>query len=64
LFGERPRNAQSQLGTPPGFGLDSHGKTIDWDMPTMPVDVAMVIAYTADARFDVEGILHTYGQNG
>jgi hypothetical protein len=28
----------------------------------MPVDVALVISYTADARFRIEKTLHTYGQ--
>jgi hypothetical protein len=28
----------------------------------MPVEVAMVISYTADARFKIERTLHTYGQ--
>ena len=62
MFGARVRYPTSQLTTTaPNLGAPGKDPT-NWDMDYMPVDVALVISYTADARYRIEKTLHTYGQ--
>lgn len=62
MFGVRERYPHSRLiAKPPHLGAPGTPLT-NWDMEHMPVDVALVISYTADARFRIEKTLHTYGQ--
>lgn len=64
MFGARPHNPRSQLATPPPL-LNAKGTPdTNWGLDHMPIEVAMVISYTADAHFQIEKTLHTYGQKG
>lgn len=62
MFGPRPRFPQSQLLAPPPRLNAPGSPDTNWNIEHMPVEVAMVISYTADARFKIERTLHTYGQ--
>lgn len=62
MFGPRPRYPQSVLpAKPPQLEAPGTPPT-NWGLDHMPVEVALVLSYTADARFDIERTLHTYGQ--
>lgn len=62
MFGARPHNETSLLETPPPL-LNAPGTPdTNWDLKYMPIEVAMVISFTADAHFQIERTLHTYGQ--
>ena len=62
MFGARPHNETSLLKTPPPL-LNAPGTPdTNWDLKYMPIEVAMVICFTADAHFQIERTLHTYGQ--
>jgi hypothetical protein len=62
MFGARPHNAASLLDRPPPL-LNAKGTPdTNWNLKYMPIEVAMVISYTADAHFQIEKTLHTYGQ--
>ena len=62
MFGQRACHPHSQLPTkPPHLGAPGTPPT-NWLLDHMPVEVALVISYTADARFDIIRTLHTYGQ--
>jgi hypothetical protein len=62
MFGERPRYPHSQLAAKaPNLGAPGTPPT-NWALDHMPVEVALVLSYTADARFDIIRTLHTYGQ--
>lgn len=62
MFGPRTRYPHSQLITkPPVLSAEGTPPT-DWNLEHMPIEVALVISYTADARFEIIRTLHTYGQ--
>lgn len=62
MFGARPHNECSLLETPPPL-LNAPGTPdTNWNLKYMPIEVAMVICFTADAHFQIERTLHTYGQ--
>lgn len=62
MFGPRVRYRHSELADkPPNLGAPGTPPT-NWDLDHMPIEVALVISYTADARFDIIRTLHTYGQ--
>lgn len=63
LFGAPLPTAGAPAGHPQtGRPTDESG--IDWDLPHVPLDVALGISFTGDARFDVLATLHTYGLLG
>lgn len=62
LFGERMTNAPSRLEPLPGSPCAGDPE-VDWTMPLFPLDVAAVVACTADAHFSVTRVLHTYGEH-
>lgn len=61
-FGGGVHRPQSLLTAPPPL-LNAKGTPpTNWDMEHLPIEVAMVISYTADAEFHIRKTLHTYGQ--
>ncbi len=59
MFGLPGIDRTTLLGPPPPV-MD--GEETDWSTPVTHVEVALVVSYSADARFDLAGTLHTYGQ--
>ena len=45
-----------------GEGLRIEDAGIDWNLPAVRLPVSLALYFEADASFDVERVLHTYGQ--
>ncbi|MBX9884719.1 MAG: hypothetical protein K2X68_07080 [Novosphingobium sp.] len=62
MFGQRVSYPRSQLpAAPPQLQAPGTPPT-NWALDHMPIEVALVLSYTADAQYKIERTLHTYGQ--